>query len=682
MAMVVLWGRLFQVQYLGHDHYRKVAVSQRTGERQIPAARGTIYDRNGRPLAVSASLYSVALAPPAVKNAASVAANVARALGVSRRRVKELARSDRNFVWVKRQVDLSPQQLEALTDLDGVVVNREPGRVHPYGDVATKLLGFCNVDNKGMAGIEAAFQSELMGRPGRASQVKNGRYRADRYYESVLTDAVDGRDVYLTIDVVVQEIAEQRVAQAVRKHGATSGAAIVLDVRTGDLLALAEYPSPRWENTADSLWTMRSVSHVYEPGSTFKLVTSAALLESGSIDIGEQFDAENGKADLGYAVIADPEPHGVLSFSEAFAHSSNIVLSKASQRLSSRHFYNTIRLFGFCEKTGVQLNGESAGFLAKTDDWSNRTKGTLAFGQEIAVTPLQMINAFAAVANGGELMVPRLVLGMADTDGDIERINATRVRRVVSPRTADVLRDLCVGVVAEGTGDAAALGLVSTAGKTGTAQKAKAGRYIYGKYVSSFVGFAPVDEPRIAVLVMLDEPRYEARYGSISAAPAFAEICRGIANSTELFDDVLAEPLRVAEFDDSGHAAPNFLRMSRENALEFARKHGINVLCNGAAGRVAEQQPAPGVQMGKDDVVRLVVRSESPSAGIVPRLQGLAMREAKTMAARNGFTVRFVGSGWVRRQSPSPGTQTRDAEITVYCGEERALATTGARGSR
>jgi cell division protein FtsI (penicillin-binding protein 3) len=332
-------------------------------------------------------------------------------------------------------------------------------------------------------------------------------------------------------------------------------------------------------------------------------------LDKTRITPADSFDAEDGKADIGVATIRDPHPHRWLTMEEAFMYSSNIVMAKASASLQPGDLYGYARLFGFGTKTGIGLPGESAGLVPSVERWSARTKATMAFGQEVAVTPIQILNAFAAIANDGVMMMPRLVRGVADPlTGDVARSEPVVVRRVVSKETAATLRAMCLSVVEDGTAQAAKLEFMRVAGKTGTAQKAGARGYLLHRYMSSFVGFAPYENPKIAAIVMIDEPKWAARYGGDSAAPVFARICRALATSTPWFDDVLSlETLRVASLGGRGDVAPNFLRMDRAAALAAARKLGANVLLSGDSGRVVAQVPPPGSPMDRDGVVRLFV---------------------------------------------------------------------------
>lgn len=612
LAIIVLWGRLIQVQYIHHDAYLATAIKQREASREIPAIRGGIFDRDGRPLAMNIRRCSIALQPPQVKNAGDVVHALSKTIDVSPAALRHVLRSGKPFVYVKHDCVMSEDERQELERLPGVVVEVNASRIYPYDAVGSKVIGFVGRNNRGLSGIEVAYDDALRGTPGRETIIRNGSYRSDRYYRLVDVKPHNGKHVYLTLDATVQDIAETELRREVAEAGAKGGAVIIMEVATGDILALAEAPSIEHrddETFADSLWTLASVTHVYEPGSTFKLVTAAALLDKSSLTPADSFYAEQGKADLGFATIRDSHEYGWLTVRQAFVYSSNIVMAKASTELSAGDFYGYARLFGFGSRTGIGLPGESAGSVPPIDHWSARTKATMAFGQEVAVTAIQMLDAFAAVANDGVMMMPRLVKAVVDpTTGKVATSDPVVVRRVVSERTARTLREFCLGVVEHGTGVNAQVEFMRVAGKTGTAQKAGPHGYLPNKYVSSFVGFAPYEHPKIACLVLIDEPRWSVRYASECAAPVFARVCRSLASATKIFDDVLTtEDLHVATADRRARPAPNFLRMERDAALEAARRDGANVLVQGDDGRVVAQVPAPGVSMDRDGVIRLFV---------------------------------------------------------------------------
>ncbi|MFH1755557.1 MAG: penicillin-binding transpeptidase domain-containing protein, partial [Candidatus Latescibacterota bacterium] len=313
LATLGLWGRLFQVQVLAHAHYKDQGESQSRTRKEIPAIRGAIYDRHGLPLALSVRSYSLSVQPNEVKNEKLVVATLSKACRMSRGEVAKKLRSNKSFVWVKRKCFPAENELQVLATLKGVSVHREADRVYPHGGVGSKVVGFIGYDNRGMAGVEAAFDSELNGIPGLEEILMNGEYRTSGYVRYQIKAPQNGNDIYLTLDAAIQEIAEYELNKAMHDCKAKGGSLIVMDVASGEILALAEYPCPKMrtqgnsrQSSQASSWTLQSISCVYEPGSTFKLITAAALLETGKIHPSERFDAEGGRADLGCAVISDP----------------------------------------------------------------------------------------------------------------------------------------------------------------------------------------------------------------------------------------------------------------------------------------------------------------------------------------------------------------------------------------
>jgi stage V sporulation protein D (sporulation-specific penicillin-binding protein) len=677
LVTLSLWGRLVQVQVFGQAHYDSLAAMQGIAKRDVPAVRGCVFDRSGRPLALSVHSFSVAVQPSQIVEKARVEAALVKYLSAPKKDVREKIRSDKTFVYVKRRCPLSKDAQATLKKLAGVVVEPEADRVYPFGATAAKIVGFVGIGNKGMAGIEGAFDGELAGTPGWEEVQRDGCYRARGYQTFAEQEPVHGKHVFLTIDARIQEIAEMELHKAVADSKAKGGVVLVMERKTGDVLAAAESPSPESrgpKSRADSLWTLRSVSCVYEPGSTFKLITAAALLESGKVRGSDVFDAEKGEAKVGVATIRDAHPFDHLTFREGFVQSSNVVFAKASTRLTPQEFVEYINLFGFGAPTGIELRGESAGRIAPVSRWSKRTQITMAFGQEIAVTPLQITAAFATVANDGILVMPRLVRSVADeTVGVTEAARPVELRRVISESTARVLKDYLRSVVVDGTGKAAGLEFLETAGKTGTGEKSAArGGYIPGAYMASFVGFAPVEDPKVVCLVLLDEPNWENRFGGVSAAPVFARIMEALASSSHIFDDVLErEPVGDDGSGGQRFVAPNFLRMSHDVVMERARMLDLNLLCKGESGDVIAQDPDPGVAIDRDDVVRVYLSGASDEGEgkgkETPDVMGMPLRAARRFAAEAGFKCEVTGSGFVVSQSPAPGEVSKGAVIRIHC---------------
>ena len=450
---------------------------------------------------------------------------------------------------IRRNV-VAPKRGEILDrDLRKLVVNadvelqsettariRRISRVCPQGSLAGQVLGTVGKDGYGQLGLEYFLDRELRGTDGwkyLRHDVKNRYYPG---FEEKKKEALDGMNVVLTLDSRMQEIVEHALERGVQKAGAKQGVALVVDPYTGDILAMANYPfyDPNTRDTeGKDAWKNQAVVKVYEPGSTFKVITSAALLEENLIDPADTVDGENGQYKIGGQIIKDTHPHGRISFTDALAYSSNICYAKVATRLRPETFYKYVRSFGFGMKTGVGLPAEEGGVLKPVGDWSGRTQSTIAFGHEISATPLQATMAVAAVANGGVLMKPRIVKAWSDNAGHVVQEAPPRtVRRVLSEATAGKVKAMMTAVVEYGTAAEIRTDRIPMAGKTGTAEKidAETGRYVHGLFNSSFMGMVPVDRPEFVCLVLLDEPSM-LKYGGQSAAPIFREIVdRVLAN--------------------------------------------------------------------------------------------------------------------------------------------------------
>lgn len=592
------------------------ALAERQYSRTVVlhAQRGPIVDRRGVSLAASGPAESLFAHPRAVDDPARVAGRLGPVLGVPAAELQAALSSPRAFVWLKRR--LPPPVADAVRALDepGLGLVPEPLRLYPNRELAAHVLGFQG-DDGGLEGIERAWDDTLAGTPGRAVV---GRDALGREVETqrVLQVPVPGRGVMLTLDAHIQHVAEREIDAAWRRTGARAAMAVVMDPRTGDLLAVAIRPTFNPNTFLDvpsrESWRNRAVTDPFEPGSTFKVILAAAALEEGVVRPDDRIFAENGRITIARTTIRDWKPYGWLTFGEVLQHSSNVGSIKVGLALGPERYYRYITAFGFGQPTGVGLAGESRGLLREPARWSALSLPTLSIGQEISVTALQMVAAFGAVANGGVLVRPRLVKSVFDADGrEVRRLEPVVVRRVIRPETARTLTRLLVRVVEEGTGHKAAIPGYTVAGKTGTAQKLDpvTRRYSHAAGVLSFIGFAPAEEPRFVMLVMLDEPRTE-RWGSEAAAPVFAAIGREI--------------LRYLDVPPSD-APP------------------VQVVTGSGAGPLGSSR------------LRLVGLAEAASPGTMPDLRGAPLREALRWLAAAGARVEVSGRGRVVAQSPAPG---------------------------
>lgn len=527
-ALAIISVRLFSLQV--HQYPKLAEAANRQYRRLVPLAsrRGTIYDRNGRELAVSLRVSSIFAQPREVQDPEGAASALSAALGLPAQQVLERLKADKPFVWIKRSV--SPDEAEAVAHLQlkGIASVPEAKRFYPKQEEAAHLLGFVGMDDRGLEGLELQYDAYLAGRPKWVVRQQDALGRPIFREEA---GEVQGSDLYLTVDEVIQYITERELEAAVVRSGALSGSAIVMDPLTGEILALANYPTfnPNVYAGAPAFARRdRAVTDSYEPGSAFKVIVGAGALEERLVRPADRFNGEGGAMEVGGITIRDHEQFGTITFSEVLAHSSNVGAIKVGMRLGKSLYYDYISGFGFGNLTGIDLPGETPGLIRRPKDWSALSLASLSIGQEVSVTPLQMLVAVSAVANGGTLVRPYVARSITAADGKVVRETApVQLRRVISEETARTLTTILKGVVTEGTGKAAAVEGFEVAGKTGTSQKLDqaAGRYSQHKVVASFVGFVPAEQPRLAIVVVIDEPKILQWGGSI-AAPTFREIAR------------------------------------------------------------------------------------------------------------------------------------------------------------
>ncbi|MDY7091716.1 MAG: penicillin-binding protein 2 [Acidobacteriota bacterium] len=535
--LAVLWAggiaaRLHHLQVLEHEDYAQRAERQQQRVVEIHPPRGTIYDARGRELAVSLEVASAFAVPRAIEDPQATAAALAPVLEMEPSELLPSLEGTGEFAWLRRKLDPPMEAAVRALDLPGVHFVREYKRYYPLGETAASVLGFVGVDDQGLAGLEYQYNSEISGKRGERTVLRDARLGALSTPSLPPSNAEPGQDLRLTLDASIQFIAEQELAKAVKHHQARSGSAILLDPTTGAVLAMANYPGFN-ANHADSVdrssgaHRNRVIQDVYEPGSTFKMVTAAAALEARVVRPDEVFDCQMGSITLHGIRIGDHKPFGDLTFRQVLAKSSNVGVIKTALRLPREDFYAAIQAFGFGRLTGIDLPGESPGILRPLEQWQALDPAYISFGQGIAVTPLQLARSFAAVANGGFLLQPHVVDAVGE-EGDWWRLHATPpvVGKPLTPATARLLTELLEGVVQTGaTGHRGAIAGYRVAGKTGTAETAAdGGGYSSSRFVPSFVGFAPVERPRLVGLVVIDSPRSGSIGGGLVAAPVFSDI--------------------------------------------------------------------------------------------------------------------------------------------------------------
>ncbi|HUI26792.1 MAG TPA: penicillin-binding protein [Candidatus Kryptonia bacterium] len=620
MLFLVVLGRAVYLTVVRGPELKALAARQHQQRVPAPLERGAIVDRNGEPLALTIDAAAVYLRPRELTGPQPTRA-LAQALGLPLATLSAKAASGSPFVWLDRQMPLD--RWLTLSDLRLGGIGSQPARRrhYPHETLAAHVLGFTNVDAKGLEGLELRYNADLLSEPPSLNVERDARGRPMLFHEVEQPRPVRGARVELTIDAALQHVAEGELAKAVAEHHAEAGVAIVLDPRTGEVLALANDPSFDPNDPGDAPAASRrnrAITDFFEPGSTFKSITAAAALEAGVVKPEERIYCENGSYAVGRRVVHDHERYGWLNFAEVIQHSSNIGTAKVGERVGAARLGAMIDAFGFGHPTGIDLPGEVAGQVRPWEKWGRIHVVTNSFGQGIAVTPIQLVRAYAAIANGGVLLQPFVVQRVVHDDGTIVRErHVEAIRRVMSPETAHQLTAMLRGVVEGGTGTKAEVDGFAVAGKTGTAQKVDphTGRYSARGRMSSFVGFVPAEDPRLVILVVIDSPK-GVTYGGLVAAPVFR---------------------RIAEY-----------------GLE---RLGLRLSAPPQPAELAALEPQP------------VIWKVSDAGGGMPSLLGLSMREALVRAHRAGWDVHVEGSGFVIAQDPPPGSiSARSRELRLIFG--------------
>lgn len=528
-----------------------LAKKQHTAIIELQPKRGTIYDRNMRPLALSLNLDSVFANAREIDNKRDVARKLSAALGLSEQFVYDRINRDKGFIWIKRK--LSPAEVAKVKKLNikGIEFLKESKRVYPNNYLASQIVGYAGTDNKGLEGFELKYDEYLKGSPGYRATFRDARRREIASFEYEYYPAVDGLDLVLTIDDIIQYIAERELDWAVKKFHPIGACIIVMDPKTGDILAMSSRPTydlNSFQHAGAESRRNRAVTDMYEPGSIFKIVTASAALEEKKVGLNDRFFCENGAWNHGGGkVLHDHTPHGWLTFRDVIEKSSNIGTVKVGLKLGGDSLYIYIKKFGFGNLTNIDLPGEVPGFIRPPSRWSGTSMYAIPMGQEVTVSPLQMACAISVIANGGKLVKPRVIQSVQDKHGEIiKEFQPTAVREVLSESTAATMREILSGVVADGTGQLARVEGYDVAGKTGTSQKIENGTYSHSKFIASFIGFAPAKDPKIVVVVMLDQP-HPQYFGGVVAAPVFSRVVKDTLRYLEIRPEKVMEVKREVE---------------------------------------------------------------------------------------------------------------------------------------
>jgi len=527
-CLLIFIVKLSLIQVFKSNHLAELAEKQHNHVIELEPVRGSIFDRNLRPLAFNVPVHSLFANPKimSLKDKQRAVALLPSLLGVENQFVKQRLSKDKYFVWLKRKLPADTAKKIKDLNIRGLDFRKESKRFYPNGSLSAHVIGFADLDNEGIEGMELFYNKELKGKPGKMQILRDARQR-ELMIEQVYIPPQDGFDIVLTIDETVQYITERALFKAIEKNNAKAGSIIVLDIKTGEILALANYPTYNLEDAGNSHAanrTNRAVSFVYEPGSVFKIVAASAALEEQTFVEDDKIFCENGEYRVANHILHDHHPHGTLSFREVFEVSSNIGVTKIAEKLGADIIYKYAKRFRFGERTQIDLKGEVSGFLRHPSQWSKTSIGAIPIGHEVTSTPLQNVCAIAAVANEGYYMRPYIVKYIKDKKGQIiKSFGPSVVDRVISSDTASRVKDILAGVVENGTGKKASIEGMRVAGKTGTAQKIENGTYSHSRFYATFIGFAPLDNPRLAAIVVFDEPHPQYFGGTVSA-PVFKEV--------------------------------------------------------------------------------------------------------------------------------------------------------------
>jgi len=686
--------RLVYLQVFCYREFEQRALRQQQRTMEVSPKRGIIFDRAGHELAMSVSVDSVFAVPGEVPDQATTASLLARVLNADPRELLARFKTSHTFCWVARKVDAETSDRIRAMNLRGIYFQKESRRSYPKSELASQVLGYVGMDDEGLSGIEREYDGQLQGKPGEMLISIDARRK---WFGRVEKQPEPGNNVVLTVDQNVQYIAERELEKAIHGTHAIAGTVIVENPRTGEILALANWPRFN-PNSSRGMKTEalknRAVSDVYEPGSTFKLVTISAALEEKLTRPDEVFDCQMGSIVINGMRIRDSKPHGLLSVAGILAESSDVGAIKIALRLGEDRFYKYIRAFGFGQQTGIELPGETRGLTKPVSRWSKVSIGAISMGQEIGISPLQLAGMVSTIANDGVWVAPRIVAATTQPQGTPQTVvfHPATEHRVISPLTAAKMKEMMQGVVLHGTGRKAVLDGYSAAGKTGTAQKVDPATGVYSrtKYVASFAGFAPINNPAITVAVILDSPVGILHQGGQVAAPVFQTVTQQVMEYLHVPHDVELSPnrqvllaARQVKEEDLAEISPDHLGATLEvaesnppepppvqsstNSAETRRPSAAAAEKIIPASRV-QREVTPSAASPRDiNQSAMTAESQLPSTGTVileveqggmavPSFLGKTVRGAIEAAEESGLELDAVGSGIAHDQSPSPGS--------------------------
>ncbi len=670
-GLIAIWtgaalGRLAYLQLFRYSEYYSRAQHQQRLIVEVGARRAEIFDRNLNALAMSVPMDSCFAVPSEIADPDMVARLIGKVLDVSPDEIATRLAGSHSFVWIARKLPPEKAERIAAMNLRGIYFQREGGRFYPKRELAAHVLGYVDIDEKGLGGVEYSLDDNIRSKPGKMLILTDAHRR---WYDSTDKAPDLGTSVVLTLDEKIQYIAEKELAQAIHDTQAKSGTVIVENPNTGELLAVANWPTfnPNAAKDTNPESRMdRAASALYEPGSVFKIVTLSAAIDQGITNADELIDCQMGSIYIAGHRIRDHKAFGLLTVSQVLSNSSDVGAIKVGLRLGGPKFYDYIRSFGFGQPTGVDLPGESRGMLRRLENWTPVSVGSVSMGQEIGVTPLQMITAMSAMANGGLIVRPHVVRALRRGTKMAEPPQP-QPRRVIRATTAATMRRMLEGVVLNGTGKRARLDGYTSAGKTGTAQKfdITTGHYSPHQLIASYVGFAPINTPAVTILVQLDSPVGMHEGGQV-AAPAFKRVAQQVLAYLDVPHDL---------------AVPNSVLLAnrqRNDDRDLADVTDFNPIQVDTAAVVMDDVPGV-LEQARGSTAPTVELAEGEGIP-VPQLQGRTVREVTEQCMKLGLSPVLVGTGIAVEQSPEPGAMTRrGSRITVRFARDASVVSAAAR---
>lgn len=662
--------RLMYLQFYRSSWLTENATDQRVREIPVEARRGVIYDRNGKELVVSVSTESIYAIPAQIQDVEKTAAKMAAILALDQEKLAQKLKRRQAFTWIVRKVDTQTALEIKRLNLPGIGFTQESKRQYLHDNLASHVLGFTGIDSQGLDGVELTFDSYLKGRAGSVVVEYDARGQEIPYAYHRYLPPVEGNNIYLTIDLVLQQIVERELDRIIADTQAKAATIVAMDPRSGEILALANRPDYNPNHFADyspKLWRNIAVSNAYEPGSTFKIITTSAALKERAVKPDDRF------FDPGFIEVQGRNihcwkhgGHGSQSFTEVVENSCNTGFVNVGLRLGRDPFYNYMEAFGFGSPTNIDLSGEASGIMIRRAQVKPINIATISIGQGIAVTPIQLLTAVSAVANGGQLLRPQIVREVKDKHNQVLRSFQPDVKRqVLDPETAGVVRGILERVVEKGTGRNAFIENAHIAGKTGTAQKVEGGVYAQGKYVASFVGFAPAHSPQIAILVIIDEPA-GLYYGGQIAAPVFGRVMQDALQYLGLSQKSHSE----GKAGESHAIVPDVIGKTIQDAQKELKKSGLTIRTEETGEYVTDQVPKPNSRVPAGASILVYTQTPRFEAQEItaPFVEGMGQKAATDVLRELSLVAQPVGAGSkVGKQDPVAGTKVAPgASIILY----------------